>query len=197
MNLAALFLAPALLAQPLPEAVTARLRAPAVLHADFLQTRRLAALSRPLKASGTLVVARERGVLWRLDKPLPLTVVLGSGGVLEVDREGRRKFLSAQDTPMAARMAGIMKDLLEGRWKALDDLFSVQGEAGRDGAWTLQFAPRPATAAFVKSVRIRGGAYVESIRVEEASGDVTELAFLNFRPEAPLTAEERRLLAFE
>lgn len=197
MRAAAFLLAPALVAQPAPEAVTAKLRTPPVLHAEFLQTRRLAALSRPLKASGSFVVARELGVVWRLDKPLPLTIVMGPKGVLEVDREGRRKVQNAKDTPMAARMAGIMKALLGGQWSALDELFTVKGEAGPDGAWTLLLAPRPATAAFLKGVRIRGGAYVESIHVEEASGDTTDLTFQSFRPEAPLTPEERSLLAFE
>jgi hypothetical protein len=193
---AAFLLAPALVAQPAP-GVTARLRTPPVLHADFQQTRRLAALSRPLKASGSFVVARDQGVVWRLDRPLPLTVVLAPRGVLEVDREGRRRVQTAKDMPMAARMAGIMNALLGGQWSALDELFTVKGEAGAAGAWTLLLAPRPATAAFLKAVRIKGGAFVESIHVEEASGDTTDLVFQNFRPEAPLTPEEQSLLAFE
>ncbi len=192
-----LLLAPALCAQTVPEALTAHLKATATLHADFTQTRRLAALSRPLKSSGSLVVSRELGVLWRMAKPLPLTVAAGPKGVLEVDGAGRRTLRTAKDTPMVARMGEIMKSLLEGRWSALDGLFTVKGESGKDGSWTIFLTPAPQTAAFVKAVRIRGAAFIETIHVDEPSGDSMDLTFLNFRPEAPLTAEERRLLAFE
>ncbi|BDU75681.1 outer membrane lipoprotein carrier protein LolA [Mesoterricola sediminis] len=183
-------------AQPVPEALTAHLKATPLLHADFVQTRRLAALSRPLKSSGNLVVSRELGVLWRMEKPLRLTVALGPKGVAEVDAQGNRKLQTAKDNAMAARMAGIMKSLLEGRWSGLEELFTVKGQGGPE-AWTILLEPRPQTAAFIKGVRIRGGAFVETIHVDEPSGDTTDIQFLRFNPGAPLTAEERRLLAFE
>ena len=198
MRLAALFLlAPALTAQALPEGLTAHLKATSILHADFTQTRTLAALSRPLKSSGTLVIAKERGVIWNLARPMPLTVVAGPRGIMEVDREGRRKVQTSQDTPMVARMAGIMKSLLEGQWSALEGLFSVRGEAGKDGAWAITLTPNAQTAAFLKTVRIKGGRHIDTIHVEEPSGDTMDLRFLNFRDEAPLTDDEKRLLAFE
>jgi outer membrane lipoprotein-sorting protein len=192
-----LLFAATLAAQPVPEALTAKLKATAVLHADFTQTRRIAALSRPLKSTGTFVVARGQGVLWRMAKPLPLTIVAGPKGILEVDPQGRKKVTNAQDSPMAGRMAGIMKSLLEGDLNALGGLFTPKAEMAADGAWTLELAPRPQTAAFIKSVRIQGAAFVERILITEASGDSTELVFSRFRPEAPLEAEERKLLAFE
>ena len=53
------------------------------------------------------------------------------------------------------------------------------------------------TAAFLRSVRIRGGAFIEAIHVEEAGGDSTDLVFRNHRVEAPLTPAEAQLFAFE
>lgn len=199
MRAAAVLAAPvafAALAQPVPDALTAHLKATPLLHAEFQQTRRLKALSRPLKSSGRLVVSREMGVLWRMDKPMALTIVLGPKGIAEVDAQGRRRMQGAKENAMATRMAGIMKSLLEGRWSGLEELFAVKGQGGPE-AWTILLEPRPQTAAFIKSVRIRGGAFVETIQVEEPAGDTTDIRFQAFQPGAPLTEEERRLLAFE
>jgi len=192
-----LMFAPALVAQTVPEALTAHLKSTSILHADFNQTRHIAVLSRPLKSSGSLVISRDLGVIWRMAKPMPLTVVAGPKGVLEVDREGHRKLQTSKDTPMVAQMASIMKSLLEGKWSALEGFFSVKGEGGKDGGWSILLTPTPQTAAFLKSVRIRGAKHIESIHVEEPSGDSMDLVFLNFQDAAPLTGDEKRLLAFE
>jgi len=196
----ALAAAPALLAAPgqaLPEALTAQLKATPFLRVDFQQTRTLAALSRPLKSSGSLVVSREQGVIWAMAKPMALTVVVSPKGVLEVDAEGRKKLQTSKDTPMVAQMARIMKSLLEGQWSALDDLFSVTGATRPEGKWTILLAPKPRTAAFLKAVRIQGGRFIETIHVTEASGDATDLVFVNPRVDVPLTPAELRLFSFE
>ena len=192
-------LAPAAIlgAQALPGALTAQLKATPLLHAEFTQTRTLAALSRPLKSSGSLVVSRDKGVIWRLAKPMPLTLVVTPRGLVEVDRDGKKKTQASKDAPMVAQMAGIMKSLLEGQWSALEGLFKVTSETGPGGKWTITLSPRPSTRAFLEGVRIRGGAFIDDIQVKEASGDTTELAFVNQRVDVPLSLAETQLFAAE
>lgn len=193
-HLPALLLPAVLAAQSLPAPLAAHLKSTAVLHLDFVQTRHIAALSRPLRSSGSLVVARDRGLIWRMAKPLPLTIVAAKGGVLEVDREGRRKLQSAKDNPMAAQMARILTSLLQGDTRALEGLFTFRSSSAPGGRWTLDLTPQPAAAPFVKSVSLRGGRFVEQVRVVDGAGDTTDILFSGFRPDAALDPAEVRLL---
>lgn len=179
----------------LPEALTAHLKATPLLHVDFVQTRTLAALSRPLKSSGSLVLSRDQGVIWQVKKPLSLLYVVGSQGILELGADGKKKVTTSKDVPVIAQMGRVLKSLLQGRWSTLDDYFTVKAE-GRPEKWEVTLMPRAQTAAFLQRVQVTGGRFIERIRVVEASGDRMELAFEHQRADEPLTERETQLFAF-
>jgi hypothetical protein len=180
----------------LPGNLTAHLKEAAVIHLDFSQTRTLAALSRPLKASGSLVLARDKGVIWMLKRPVALTYVMGPKGLTVVNGDGGRERKSAREAPMAAQMGQIFRALAQGDWNALGNFFTVTGE-GSPERWEVNLLPNPQAAAFVKRVRLNGGRFIDRIRIEEAAGDRTELAFQHQTADAPLTGAEAALLAGE
>ena len=180
----------------LPGNLTAHLEEAAVIHLDFTQIRTLAALSRPLKASGSLVLARDKGVIWALKRPVALTYVVGPKGLTVVNGDGSRERKSAREAPMAAQMGQIFRALAQGDWKVLGNFFTVIGE-GSPERWEVNLLPNPQAAAFVKRVRLSGGRFIDRIRIEEAAGDRTELAFQHQTGDAPLTGAEAALLAGE
>jgi len=179
----------------LPPSLTAHLKEAAVIHLDFTQTRTLAALSRPLKASGSLVLTRDKGVIWALKRPVALTYVMGPKGLMVVEGEVRER-KSAREAPMVAQMGQIFQALAQGDWQALGSFFTVTGTGG-PGHWEVNLLPRPQAAAFVKRVRLEGGRFIDRIRVEEAGGDRMELLFQHQTMDAPLTGAEAALLAQE
>jgi hypothetical protein len=179
---------------PLPGALTAHLRDAAVVHVDFTQTRTLAALSRPLKASGSLVLARDLGVIWALRRPAQLTYVMGPKGLLVVTPEGRKEHKSAREAPVVAQLGRVFQSLIQGDLKGLEDYFTVTG-TGTPQRWEVTLLPRPQAAAFLKRAQLSGGLTLERIRIEEAGGDRMDLAFEHPRLDAPLTEAETRLLA--
>jgi hypothetical protein len=180
----------------LPESLTRQLQEAACVHLDFVQTRTLAALSRPLKASGSLVLARGQGVIWAVQRPVAITYVMGPQGLLVVNGDGTRERKSAQDSPVVAQMGRIVTAMTRGDWKTLDSLFTVAG-TGRPEHWEVTLQPKGPTAAFVKGIRLEGGRFIDRIRMEEPGGDHTELLFQHQRMDAPLSEAERRLLAPE
>ena len=181
-------------AAPLPAALTAHLKEAALVHVDFTQTRTLAALSRPLKASGSLVLARDLGVIWALRKPVALTYVMGPKGLLVVDSEGRRSHRAAREAPVVAQMGKVFGSLIQGDWKALDEYFTVTG-SGTPEQWQVVLAPKAQTASFLKRVQLNGGRFIQRISILEAAGDRMDLMFEHQRVDAPLTEAEARLLA--
>lgn len=183
-----------ILAAPLPSGLTDHLREAAVVHADFTQVRTLAALSRPLKSGGSLVMARNRGVIWSVARPLSMTYVMGPKGLMMVDGEGRRERKSARDLPVVGQMGRIFQSMVEGDWKALESHFTVKG-TGTPARWEVVLSPTSATAGFLKRIQLSGGRYVERILIDEAAGDRMEITFQRQRTDAPVTPAEDRLLA--
>jgi len=180
----------------LPEVLTAHLKNTPMLHVEFTQTRTLAALSRPLKTTGRMVLDRDHGVIWQVRKPLNLTYVVGPKGMLEVGPDGKAKQRSAKDVPMVAQMGRIIQALLQGRWSALDDYFTMKGEGSAE-RWKILLTPKPQTAAFLKGVQVSGGRFIDRIHVDEASGDGMELLFERPKTDEPLSDAELRLFKFE
>jgi len=187
---------PAQSAASLPEVLTAHLKNTPMLHVEFTQTRTLAALSRPLKTTGRMVLDRDHGVIWQVRKPLNLTYVVGPKGMLEVGSDGKSKVRSAKDVPMIAQMGRIIQALLQGKWSALDDFFTMRGEGAAD-RWKIVLVPKPQTAAFLKGVQVNGGRFIERIHVDEASGDGMDLLFERPRTDEPLSEAEQKLFKFE
>ena len=178
----------------LPEALTAHLKTVTLLHADFTQTRTLAALSRPLKATGSLVLSRDQGVIWQVRKPLSLCYVITPGGIKEFGPDGTAKPKGAKDGPVVAQIGRILQSLLQGKWSALDDYFTIRAE-GRPEAWKINLAPKPQTAAFLKGIQLSGGRTIDRVILQEPGGDRMELAFERPRTQDPLTEAESRLFA--
>lgn len=181
---------------PLPETLTRHLQEAACIHLDFSQTRTLAALSRPLKASGSLVLAKDQGVIWELKRPVAITYVMGPQGLLVVNSDGTRDRKTAQDNPVVAQMGRIFTAVTQGDWKALGSFFTVTGE-GRPDHWEVTLLPKAQAQTFVKAVKLDGGRFIDRIRLEEPGGDRTELVFQHQRVDAPLTGAEQKLLAQE
>jgi len=132
----------------------------------------------------------------KLQKPVTLTYVVGPKGMLEIGADGKAKQRTAKDAPMVAQMGRIIQSLLQGRWNALDDFFTLKGE-GKPDRWKILLTPKPQTAAFLKGVQVSGGRFIERIHVDEAKGDAMDLVFEHPRTDQPLSEAELRLFAFE
>ena len=172
----------------------ARLEQAPVLRAEFVQTKEMAAFKKPLITRGRLVFARQQGVLWQIEQPLKLTYVLQEGRMLEIGDDGIAQARNAQDAPAVAQIGRIFRALLGGQTKALADLFDSTGSGDAEQAWTLILTPRTAQVTqFIRRITLTGGRYVDSIRIEEASGDTATIRYRQTKEARELNAEERAL----
>jgi hypothetical protein len=178
--------------------VMARIRAQLDAHprvrADFEQTRRMADLERPLVARGRMLVWGQSGVLWEIDQPVKSAIVLREDTTVQIDARGRRRTRRAEDDAAAARIGRVMRALLNGDSAALEAWFELTARMGGE-RWTITVTPRKGPmAAFLKSMQVSGARFVETVTVEEANGDSTDIQFPNHRDAAPLSEQERSLL---
>ncbi len=177
------------------EAVRARLDANPEVRADFVQTRRSPDLERPLVARGRMVVWGKAGVIWETTQPARNVVALRTDRTVIVDARGTRTERKAQDDAITARIGRVLRALLHGDAATLEKWFRVTVEL--DGPrWTITLAPhRGPLASFIETMQVGGADYLETVDIRELGGESTRIQFSNHRPAAPLTEDERSLLA--
>ncbi len=180
-------------AAPALSQLTARLDQAGVIHADFIQTKTLQALKRPLRTSGRMVFARGQGVLWMIEKPYQASYALNADSVTEIGPNGSRRVRAAREVPALAQVGRVFQAIFQGDIKGLEEYFEVtmSGDAER---WRIDLAPKPALARFLKGISARGGRFLDLIEVEETQGDRTRIEFRNSRLDAPLSEFETGLL---
>jgi hypothetical protein len=164
------------------------------LRAEFDQTKRSAELERPVLAHGRMLVWREAGVLWLMEQPVKMLVVLREDVTIQIDASGRRRIQSADHDAAAARTGRILGALLNGDTATLEQWFDIAARIDAQ-QWSIALTPRRgAMAAFLTSMQVSGDKYVRSVAIDEANGDSTHISFRNHRDAAPLTSEEASLL---
>ncbi|MEX3895292.1 outer membrane lipoprotein carrier protein LolA [Paraburkholderia sp. BR10954] len=174
--------------------IAAHLAQPKGVRSQFTQTQTLAAMKQPLVSNGTLLFFRERGVIWQIDTPYKATYVITDAGVAQVDASGRRVSThGAQGTRGVAQVSKMMRAMLGGDLSALYSQFDVSAE-GSAAQWRMRLTPnQPQLAQSIKGLDMSGGAYLESLRITLANGDVTKLEFANSTAVAEPTPDERSL----
>jgi len=175
---------------------TSRLAQMKGVRAQFTQTQTLSAMKQPLVSTGMLVFQRDRGVIWRVDTPYAATYVITDAGVAEVDANGRRiRTKSAQGVRGVAQVSKMMRAMLGGDLSALYSQFDVDAE-GSASDWTLGLKPnQPQLAQAIKGLHMTGGAFLRSLRIDLANGDVTRIEFTKSEAADDLPPAERTLLS--
>ncbi|RQS11016.1 outer membrane lipoprotein carrier protein LolA [Burkholderia sp. Bp9002] len=173
--------------------VAARLARGGTIRADFTQTQTLAAMTRPLVSTGSLLFDRASGVVWRIDTPYKATYVITDGGVREVGADGQRARGDARNVAQVSRM---MRGMLGGDLSGLYAQFDVDA-SGTPERWRLTLRPnQPQLAQAIRTLQMTGGAYLKTLGMTFANGNVTTLEFAGTaRVDAPAPAERAWLEA--
>lgn len=173
---------------PLLARITAGLSRPAVLRANFTQTKTVTALTRPLVTSGRLVYAHEHGILWKIERPYRLTYVLDDKGVAELDANGARRVQNSQGAGLQ-HVSRIFRALIEADLQALGQYFEPTArEQGR--RWEIELAPRSVLRSVFKNVVVRGGRFVDEVSFAETNGDTMIIRFLDIQEALTLEGDE-------
>jgi len=123
--------------------------------------------------------------------------VLRDDTTIEIAADGSRTVRSAGDDRGAARIGRVLRAVIKGDTKTLDDWFEAQPRIEGE-RWSLTLVPRSGPIGyFVKSIQLYGGDFVEGVRIAEENGDTTHMQFRNPRAADQPSDEERRLLAGE
>jgi len=157
-------------------AVEAAQRETRTITADFTQTKRLTLLDEPLISKGRLVFKRPDHVLWKMDEPEPLTVVINGRDVRiptlpEADRA------AAGMTPVA-EMLGQLGAIFTASFQVLEEGFEVAA-SGEGGSIQLKLVPREAAwKTMFRALELRYSGpdlLLEEVRLEDGLGDSVQI----------------------
>jgi outer membrane lipoprotein-sorting protein len=197
--------APALAAGPAPVTSAAQLsqltrdtarslsRAQAV-RGGFVQQRHLAGLAKPLESIGRFLFARGTGIEWHTERPFDSQFVLTANGMTQRDEGGDTLHVSVADQPALTVVSRVFFALFALDFDALSQDFTMVGTSGRGTPWELRLTPKTAALGSVfRQALVTGDATVQSVRLEDANGDVTEIDLRDVQYDPTgLTADERR-----
>ena len=193
--LASVCVCASVLAADLLDEIAAKVERHPVVRAEFVQSKQMAALKRPLVTSGRLVFSRNDGVLWQIEKPYRMSYVLGESRIVEIDAAGGRRSREGRDIPGLAQVGRVFRAMFGANAATLREYFEIAAR-GSPERWSIELKPRQAQVAqFLASLTISGGGFVEEIRIVEAGGDATLIRFSQSQGALALNDAEGQLFA--
>lgn len=164
-----------------------------VVRGRFVQQRHLAGLAKPLESNGRFLFARGKGIEWHTEKPFDSQFVLTGAGMTQRDEGGDTLHISVADQPALTVVSRVFFALFALDFDALSQDFSMSGQSPAGAPWQLVLKPKTAALGSVfRQALVSGDATVKAVRLEDANGDVTEIALQDVQYDRNgVTAEER------
>lgn len=148
-----------------------------VVRGEFVQTRKLAQIKKPLVANGRFLVAQNYGVIWENLSPITQTTRLTRNEIVQTDGNATLMKLNAEKEPVVRIVNGMLFSVFSGDVAALAKAFDYSGTI-EGKTWRLNFTPRDKNLArLIQELRLTGGRDVSSVELESAAGDVTRIEF--------------------
>ncbi|MEN4929231.1 outer membrane lipoprotein carrier protein LolA [Erwinia billingiae] len=169
-----------------------------VVRADFSQLREIKGMAQPLKSSGELLIAQDKGLWWHQAKPFPLTLVLDDKRMVQVMNGQAPQIITADSNPQMFQFNHLMRALFQADRQVLEQNFSLDFSDLGQQKWQLVLTPKtsPLDKLF-STITLQGAEYLDVIKLNDRQGDNTDITLTNQRlAPASLTDEEQKRFDF-
>jgi hypothetical protein len=157
--------------------IQALLAKPTTLCGRFDQTKQLSGMKKPLLSNGRFCVVNGKGVVWRTLQPFPATLRLTRDEIINYQGDKVAMRLDAKQEPTVRMINSVLFSLLAGDLGQLDSLFVVDGKVTGNNWHVALTARQPGLAKAIGAISLDGATYVNTIHMDEASGDHTTIVF--------------------
>lgn len=160
------------------------------LKTDFVQEKDLAMFKNKIAIKGRIYIEKPNKLAWHVDKPVRYSVLITDKTIRQWDEETNRvQEISLSKNPVFQNVVNQLTVWFSGDYSSL--LGDNEVRLVKNSPVTLDFIPKQSNAAkkIIKDVTItfrEDEKYVERITIQEQSGDVTTITFLNTVLNAPL-----------
>lgn len=169
-----------------------------VLRGGFVQERHLKGFNTPLRSKGRFVLMPSRGLIWRVEKPFPITTIITAAGLLQQVGGHETMRLAAARLPFLSHLYDMLGGTLGGDWHALEADFVVE-RSGDPAHWQVHLTPRRTDDVLIMpfaAIVATGGRFVETVEMTKPGGDADVLSFADqVLSDAPPSIDEVAALA--
>ena len=149
------------------------------IRADFLQTRYLKDLDMHVKIHGEMICEKNGRLRWEVKSPIRSITIIGSTELKHFDREtGKTAMIQSDKIPWLQILKNCMGDWISGDPDRLSRRFEL---LTKDDHTFRLFPKETQLKTIFKTVEIRADVQfrgIESITIEEKSGDQLEIRFI-------------------
>lgn len=164
-----------------------------VLRGNFIQRKFLSGIPKPLKSSGSYVIARDQGIWWHTQLPFDSDFILTQTSMVQLDDGKVSARLTADQQPGLRVVGDVFFSIFSLDPATLAGNFELFGQRGERDAWIMGLRPRAAAMRNVMSETvITGATRVDKVEFWDSHGDRTEIT-LSSSNVAPLSPEEAAL----
>ena len=167
-----------------------------VVRAQFEQQRSIAGIQRPLRSSGSMLVARDNGLWWHQQHPFAMTLVMNDQRMVQTTGKQSPQIITAQDNPQLFQFNALLVALFRADQVVLEQNFATAFSDLGEDHWRLILTPKasPLDKLF-NSITLQGSEYLDSIILDDKQGDRTQIQFSEHDSNPDLSDEEKQRFA--
>ncbi|AYQ50004.1 lipoprotein chaperone [Dickeya solani] len=153
-----------------------------VVRADFSQVRQIKGMAQPLKSSGAMLIARQKGLWWHQAKPFPMTLVLDDTRMVQVMNGQPPQIVTAESQPQMFQFNHLLRALFQADRQVLEQNFRVDFNDLGQQRWRLVLTPKvsPLDKLF-NAITLNGQTFLDEIVIDDRQGDMTRIILSNQR----------------
>jgi len=148
------------------------------VKAEFTKVRKLKILSRPFMTSGKILFQEDKGLVWQTLKPIDDTLLIGFSGVSQLKKDS--SVPAKIDNPIVKSASVVFITILSLDLEKIKKIFEITKNVESKDVKRYTLIPKDATLKkVIKHIELSGKQRVETIYIEELSGDSTTVTLNN------------------
>lgn len=157
------------------ESIAAKLNEQAKLS-QFVQTKKVTILKKPLISKGYLLITDNNQVVWQTQEPIKSTLLIGQQSLRQFNKNDQPVMSPANNNQkMSQLISTTFMAILAGNFEKLDNHFSVALDC-TESRWSIELeASSNDMKPIITNINISGQNHIELLSFTEASGDSTQL----------------------
>lgn len=153
-----------------------QLSAMPLVRADFEQRKKLSTLNKTYISKGTVLFAKNYGVLWQIQTPVKADLIVTAQKLVQKTQRTYSQ-IEINKTPYGS-VATMFLQLMSGNEVALAKNFNIVSAKYTPVQWRIVLTPK--SSLFKKlfdQVDIQGQRYVDEVLIQEKAGNTTQIIF--------------------
>ena len=148
---------------------------------DFKQVKSIKKLNREFVSTGTFLISKKSGIVWKMQKPFVSEMTVSDEGIFERSANGTVKTVSTKDSPVFAQFSKVIQAAFFGNLSELESRFSLYYEKTQNGS-RIGLVPREAAIRkVVANIVMEMSENLDKVVITDGEGSPVTYEFTNHK----------------